>query len=109
MTRGDWMKRAKFVTDAIAGNHEPWTGAVERRPRRSYRERSLHYTWRCQAPHCRQWTMRDAWRYGRCNWCSTPRPANDPGNPLTAPEPRSSYANANGDILPVVRRSSSLK
>ena len=64
---------AKWIVRAAAGELEPWTGAVERRAPATYQERSIHYTWMCENPHCRQWTMNGAWRYGICNFCATPR------------------------------------
>lgn len=33
---------------------------------------SVALTWLCS--HCRSWTMRGAWKVGRCNFCHTPRP-----------------------------------
>lgn len=61
---------------------DAWTGPVERRAERDYRERSTHLTWRCQNPSCGQFTMHGAWRTGRCNFCGHPRPQDDRSNPL---------------------------
>jgi hypothetical protein len=48
-----------------------WTGAVIRRDPETYQLPSLVLTWLCK--RCRNWTMRGAWRYGRCNWCDAER------------------------------------
>jgi hypothetical protein len=51
----------------------PWTGHVERRDPEAVRVQSVQLTWRCNGPHCRQWTMNGAHIVGRCNFCNTPR------------------------------------
>lgn len=72
----------RFASDTVwARAVEPWTGPVLRRDPASYRQRSVHYTWRCPNPSCGHWTMNSAWKYGRCNFCGTPRPADDPSAP----------------------------
>ena len=43
-------------------------------PPRPHGPLSVFETWRCVNPHCREWTMADAKRTGRCNFCGTKRP-----------------------------------
>jgi hypothetical protein len=66
--------RSRFLSDAILVNAEPWTGDVIRRDPADYRRRSEILTWICANVHCRQWTMNGAYKTGRCNFCTTPRP-----------------------------------
>ena len=66
-----------------------WTGPVVRLADLTATERAALYaragvtppprpsevkSWLCVNPHCRQWTMNAAWKWGRCNFCGTPRP-----------------------------------
>jgi hypothetical protein len=73
--------KAAFALKWVNNDLEPWTGPVERRDPDTVRGRSVHFTWRCHSPHCGQWTMRESYRFGRCNFCNSPRPADDPGIP----------------------------
>ena len=61
---------AWFMATRVAP--QVYTGPVVRRKPEEYQQPSEQRTWMC--PSCRNWTMRGAWRYGRCNWCDCPRP-----------------------------------
>jgi hypothetical protein len=82
MTRAAVRRYQRFATDAIAGRLDPWLGPVERRDPTTYRKRSIIEFWRCVNPYCRQYTPRGSAAAGMCLVCFTPRPAEDPGNPL---------------------------
>jgi hypothetical protein len=68
------VERARFVTDAILRNAEPWTGPVVRRDPAAYRQRSQILTWRCENIGCRHWTPKGSRAAGRCLLCHTPKP-----------------------------------
>lgn len=67
--------RARAEIARMIDNRTPFTGSVIRRAPADYQRRSVHLTWRCVNEYCGNWTMNGAYLVGRCNFCSTPRPA----------------------------------